>query len=83
MRVLCVEWIDAMLTEGWRSANHAWEGNSFRPVTCVSYGWELECNEEFIILACSRADAGKVTEQFSGIIGIPRSSVENVTVLET
>lgn len=83
MRVLRVEWEDSLLTEGWRSANEAWDGNSFKPVKCVSYGWELECNDEFIIIACSRANAGKADEQFSGIIGIPRSSVDNVTVLET
>jgi hypothetical protein len=81
VRVLRVTWKDAMLRgNDWLLLDEL-ESNAPGITIVVSYGWEVTNEHHQIILATSRAGADTPKEQLSGFIAIPRSAVQDVTVL--
>ena len=79
MRVIKVEWEDAVITGTEWYTEAEYDGLALSKV--VSIGWELKNTSECVMLALSQANEGADNEQYSNILLIPRTCISELTVV--
>lgn len=79
MRVIKVEWEDAVITGTEWYTDSEYEVLTLSKV--VSIGWELKNNSEYVMLALSMANENANNEQYSNILLIPRTCISELTVV--
>lgn len=80
MRVLCIKWVDARMSNNeWVLRDDLEIGHGL--TECISYGWAVREASDHILLAGTRANSARDDEQFTGLMTIPRICIVDITVL--
>lgn len=69
-----VNWIDSSGMAGW---THSVEGD-FRPHNCVTSGYLLKNEKDFIVVTSTIADESEDQEQYLHLVCIPKCSIKRI-----